>query len=111
VRSAVRLLVEQRLAAEVVGEVSSSEELLGEIGRLEPDVVLLDWDLPGTSKCDLLETIRHFRRRPPVLVLSTKQELMQEALDAGADAFVSKGDPPKRLLASIRALSEDARRE
>ena len=47
VRSALRLLLEQESDVQVVGESTAAEELVDEIERSHPGVVLLDWELPG----------------------------------------------------------------
>jgi DNA-binding NarL/FixJ family response regulator len=111
VRSAVRLLVEKRLELDVVGEAADSEELLAQLESLRPDIILLDWDLPGRSTASLFDAFGELDRQPMVVVLGVKPESMQSALAVGADAFVSKGDPPKRLLTAIRALPVEGQRE
>jgi DNA-binding NarL/FixJ family response regulator len=111
VRSAMRLLLEQGLELDVVGEAADSKELLAQLESLRPDVLLLDWDLPGQSTASLFDSFGELGRQPRVIVLGVKPELMQSALAAGADAFVSKGDPPKRLLTAIQALPLEGQRE
>ena len=105
VRSAVRLLLEKGLGLDVVGEAADSKELLAQLGSLRPDIILLDWDLPGWSIASLFDALGELDRQPRVIVLGVKSESMQAALAAGADSYVSKGDPPKRLLSAKLALS------
>ena len=111
VRSAVRLLLEKGLELDVVGEAADSKELLAQLKSLRPDVLLLDWDLQGRSTANLFDAFRKLDRQPRVIVLDVQPESMQPALAAGADAFVSKGDPPKRLLTAIQALPVEGQRE
>jgi DNA-binding NarL/FixJ family response regulator len=108
VRSAVRLLLEERPELDVVGEAADSEELLAQLERLRPDIILLDSALPGWSPADLFDAVRGLDHQPKVIVLGVQSETGQAALAAGADAFVSKGDPPKRLLTAIRAVGGGA---
>ena len=109
-RSALRLLLQERLQAEIVGEAAESQELLAQLDSGRPDIILLDWELPGRSTDNLLEALRVDGRQPWVIILGTQSESAAAALASGADAFVSKGDPPKRLLAAICALTgEDPR--
>jgi DNA-binding NarL/FixJ family response regulator len=110
-RSAVRLLLEEKLALDIVGEAADNQELLVQLARLRPDILLLDWDLPGWSIADLFEAFGGLDWQPKVIVFGVQPESAREALVAGADAFVSKGDPPKRLLTAIRALSPEGQRE
>jgi DNA-binding NarL/FixJ family response regulator len=111
VRSALKLLLEEKLELNVVGEAADSLELLAQLEDLQADIVLLDWDLPGWPLPNLLDVISRLEHRPKVIVLGAHSESGQAALAAGADAFVSKGDPPKRLLTAIRALSPEGQRE
>jgi DNA-binding NarL/FixJ family response regulator len=101
VRSAIRLLLEQDEALEVLGEAADATGLLDWVSMVCPDAILLDWELPGGDAPELLSVIRESCSRVKVIALSGLPEARQAALDAGADAFVSKGDPPEHLLKAI----------
>ena len=102
VRHALRLLLEQELAPETVGEAAEAEMLLAQIAASCPELVLLDWGLPGMAAEDLLIALRQTCAALTIIVLSGQPEAEEKALAAGADAFVSKADPPERLLAAMR---------
>ena len=104
VRFALRALLEQRPEVEIVGEAVDAEDLLAQVETVCPDLVLLDWKLQGLSAVDLLPSLRRVCPKTCVIVLSGRPEARRAALDAGADAFVSKTDPPGRLLAAIAEL-------
>ena len=53
---------------------------------------------------DMLSALRQACPGLHVIVLSARAEAYRAALDAGADDFVSKVDPPERLLAAIRSV-------
>jgi DNA-binding NarL/FixJ family response regulator len=101
VRFALRALLEQRRELEIVGEIVDAENLLAQAEATHPDLVLLDWSLPGVAAVDLLPALRQAYPALSVLVLSGRPEAEDAALAAGADAFVSKADPPEQLLAAI----------
>lgn len=101
VRSALQLLLEENPELDVVGEATEAGELLAQVDMACPDLVLLDWELPGSQAADLLPALRQHLPHLVVIALSGRPEARQSALDAGADAFVSKGDPPERLLATL----------
>ena len=103
VRRALRLLLEQELGANVVGEAGETKALLAQAATTHPDLVLLDWGLPGMAAEDLLIALRQTCTELTVIVLSGQPEAEESALAAGADAFVSKADPPEKLLAAICA--------
>ena len=109
VRSAVRLLLEEQPDIEVLGEAVDATGLLDWIGATCPDVVLLDWELPGAEPENLVSDIRRGCSGVHVVALSGLPEARQQALRAGADAFVSKGDPPERLLQAIRNCGRTSR--
>jgi DNA-binding NarL/FixJ family response regulator len=103
VRYGLRALLEERSAFEIVGEAADAEELLAQVEAACPDLVLLSWELPGLAEAGLLAALRRACDHLYVIVLSGRPETRQAILDAGADAFVSKGDPPEQLLVAIAA--------
>jgi DNA-binding NarL/FixJ family response regulator len=92
------------MGLEIAGEAVDAEELIAEVETTCPDLVLLDWRLRGRAVTDLLHTLRRMCPDLYVIVLSGRPEERQMALAAGADAFVSKVDPPESLLAAIRSV-------
>ena len=99
--SALRLLLEQEQGLSVVGEATEAEDLLAQVGTECPDLVLLDWELPDQAGGATLAGLQAARPGVVVIALSVRPEARQAALAAGADAFVSKGDPLERLLAAV----------
>lgn len=102
VRFALRVLLERQPGFEVVGEAKSTEDLLARAAISCPDVVLLDWNLAGAVTARLLLALRRDCPGVGIIVLSGRPEASRAALAAGADAFVSKGNPPEHLLAAIQ---------
>ena len=116
VRSALRLLLEQDADVVVSAEATKVEELVEQVRLTCPDVIMLDCDLPGLEAEDLLPTLRSICPSIRVVALCARSEVRQAALSAGADAFISKADPPQRLLNAIRQgsgprVSKAVRRE
>ncbi len=107
-RSAERLLLEQEPDVEIVGEAAEVKSLLAKIEVLCPDLVLLDWELPGLKSShagrQLLMALHAYCPDLTVIVLSGRPEAGQLALAAGADYFVSKADPPESLLGALRKV-------
>jgi DNA-binding NarL/FixJ family response regulator len=94
-----------------VGEAVGAVDVLAQVEAGCPDLVLLCWELPGLARDDLLSALRRVCPDLRVIALSGRPEARRVALDAGADAFVSKADPPERLLAAINDCWNDRRRE
>ncbi|HIQ06369.1 MAG TPA: response regulator transcription factor [Anaerolineae bacterium] len=101
VRSALRLLLKQEPGIVVVGEASDAEQALELAAEQQPDLVLLDWELPGWDGSAALVGLQAIQPGVVVIALSGRPEACRAALAAGADAFVSKGDPPERLLMAV----------
>ena len=106
VRSALRLLLEQESDIQVVDEVCSAEDLLSHTQRFLPDVLLLDWELPGLPEIGRLSALRQGNPFLCIIALSGKWGARRSALAAGADAFVSKAEPSDRLLGTLRQLRQ-----
>jgi DNA-binding NarL/FixJ family response regulator len=106
VRFALRTLLERQPGMQVVGEAINAEVLLSQVKARCPDLALLDWSLPGVAVDELLPALRGTCPNLFVIVLSGQPEARRAALAAGANAFVSKADPPEELLAAIRSVKQ-----
>jgi DNA-binding NarL/FixJ family response regulator len=109
VRSALQTVLAQEPGQIQVRESADLGSLAGQFTDFRPDLVLLDWELPGRPAAALLLALHQLDYHPDVIVLSTRPELEQDALDIGADGFVSKGDPPERLLQVLHGLVQNAK--
>jgi DNA-binding NarL/FixJ family response regulator len=105
VRFALRVLLESRPDASIVGEVDDAYELVELLSELSPSVIILDWLLPGLSEIGSIKTIRDQCPEITIIALSGRPELGQEALLNGADAFISKIDPPDRLQEALDKIT------
>jgi DNA-binding NarL/FixJ family response regulator len=109
VRSALRLLLIQEPGVVVVGEAEDVGQTLRLVAERQPDLVLLDWELPRWGGSAALAGLRRVRAGLVVIALSGRPEARRSALEAGADGFVSKGDPPERVLEVVRACRRNRR--
>jgi DNA-binding NarL/FixJ family response regulator len=101
-RRAVRALLAAHAGFEVVGEASDGEEALARVAELKPELVVLDVRMP---RLDGIAATAEIKSRWPtirVVVHSLATERQEEALAAGADAFVAKGGRPDELLGALR---------
>jgi DNA-binding NarL/FixJ family response regulator len=111
VRFALRALLERQARIQVVGEAGDWEALLSQSNTTCPDAVLLDWGLPGATELEPLTALRQACPELVVIALSGRSEARRAALATGADAFVSKSDPPEQLLAAIRSVKRKGSEE
>jgi len=104
VRWALRIFLREHLGLTVVGEVEHTDTLLVEALTLQPDLVVLDWELPGRPAGEIVDTLHRQQDSCQVVILSHHPELQQAALQAGADAFLCKTAPPQHVLAVLGEL-------
>jgi two-component system KDP operon response regulator KdpE len=88
-----------------VAEASRGEEALQTLRAAPYDVVLLDMNMPGIGGMETLRRIRAFAPRLPVLMLTVRdqEEDKVEALDRGADDYITKPFSTRELIARIRS--------
>jgi DNA-binding NarL/FixJ family response regulator len=103
VRAALHVLLAEQDDSIVVAECADLEGLVDQLQDFAPQVVLLDWELPGRPAAAFLLARSH-AARPKLIVLSTRLEIRAAALAIGADDFVHKADPPEALLSSVRKV-------
>lgn len=108
VRFGLRILLEQQPGWRVVGEAEDAQALHESVRCGCPDLVLLDWELPGVPAQELLTVIRQTCPHLWIVFMSGKDELRQAALQAGADVFAYKANPPEKLLELIRGLMAES---
>ncbi|MDO8346793.1 MAG: phosphate regulon transcriptional regulator PhoB [Rugosibacter sp.] len=78
------------------------------VGAALPDLILLDWMLPGLSGIDFARQLRRDARTKmlPVIMLTARSEERDkvEGLDVGADDYITKPFSPRELVARIKAV-------
>ena len=104
-RFSLEVFLRQQPGIVVIGTVNSAESMSAIIHTARPDLVVMDWDLPGCSPVDVLTKIKAVEHTPHFIVLGKDINTAQIALDAGADEFLIWGDdPPSSLLAAIHRV-------
>jgi DNA-binding NarL/FixJ family response regulator len=105
VRSGLRAVLASEPDIDVVGDVADGADVPSAVGRLRPDVVLMDIRMP---RIDGIQATRRLLRsagpQPKVLVLTTfeNDEYVYEALRAGASGFLLKRAPSEEIVHAIR---------
>ena len=100
--------VNLRHAGFQVLRTTSAEEAETIIANELPDLLVLDWMLPGKSGVSLARKLRNYERTRelPIIMLTARvhEEDKIQGLEAGADDYVTKPFSPKELVARIRAV-------
>jgi DNA-binding NarL/FixJ family response regulator len=106
VRAGFRMLLSREPDLEVVGEACDGVEALDQAELLRPTVVLMDVRMPRLDGVSATREIVAWPSRPRVLVLTTfdLDEVVDDALDAGADGFLLKRATPEQLIDGIRTV-------
>ena len=91
---------------EIAGLATDGESALAVIAETDPDVVLLDLNLPGLDGIGVLERLRADDRHLPVLMLTMYEDErgLRAALDAGARGYLLKGSDQAAILAGLRSV-------
>jgi DNA-binding NarL/FixJ family response regulator len=107
-RSGLRLIIEQQPEMFVLGEADGPTDLVPMTMRIQPDVVVMDVDLPQERGVRVIRRLTQSQdQRPSVLVLTGVAEPRTAfaALRAGARGFLLKGCPPRELFDGIQAVA------
>jgi CheY-like chemotaxis protein len=115
--SALQLLLSHETGMLIVGQAKSAAELLDVLEKTSPDLVLLDWELPGLAtpgartqarqKQEPVMTIGDLQERFPgvkLVALSCRLEARAEAKAGNTDGFISKVDPPEVVVNTLNSL-------
>ncbi|HJZ62353.1 MAG TPA: response regulator transcription factor [Miltoncostaeaceae bacterium] len=106
VRAGLRMLLEAEEGIEVVGDVGTAEDAVRGLERLEPDLVLLDVEMPGIGGIEGSERVLKRRPEAKVVILSMldDQQTVNDAFAAGASGYVLKRSADEELVRAVRAV-------
>jgi two-component system response regulator DesR len=104
VRGALVALLKLEGDIEVVAEVSRGDEVMATALRRQPDVVLLDIEMPGQDGLSVLKELREELPDARILILTTfgRPGYMRRAMEKGASGFLLKDSPSRELAIAIR---------
>ena len=104
---ALEMLLGEEPGVEVVGTASEAKGLLALVQAAAPDLVLLDWELPGRPPAEVLAETHTADCQPALVVLDKDAGTEKLVMEAGAAAFVLKGSPPEHLLTAVRQVRSE----
>ena len=108
VRTGLRMILSEEPGIEIVGEASDGAEAIRICEQRRPDVVLMDVRMPVTDGIAATREVTALESGPRVLVLTTfdLDEVVYDALHAGASGFLLKDAPEERLVTAIRVVAD-----
>jgi DNA-binding NarL/FixJ family response regulator len=107
VREGFRLILEVEQDIEVVGEAADGSQAVETTRQLDPDVVLMDVQMPGLDGIEATRRIGGAGLRARILVLTTfdRDDYVYEAMRAGASGFLLKDIRREQLVHAIRTVA------
>lgn len=111
-RGGIAALIADQSDMTLAGEASNGREAIEAFRRLQPDVTLMDVQLPEIDGIEAIISIRNEAPAAKIIVLTTYEgdSLAQRALKAGAQAYILKARVRKDLLETIRLVHAGAKR-
>ncbi len=105
-RYGLRLFLSKAEDIEIAGEASSGEECLELFKQKNPDLCLIDIEMPGKNGIEVVKSIRSKNSEVKLIMLSmhSGQETLQNAISAGANGYLLKDTSKKDILKAIRAV-------
>lgn len=104
VRKALHLLLDYQEGFVITGEAGNPESLMAQVCTQPPDLLLLDWELPGLHHTRLIETVRQYCPQILIVALGIRPEDQVMALARGVDQFILKNLFPEDFLSSLKAI-------
>jgi len=105
-RMGMRALLEIQPDMQEVGFAPSGHKALELVEHLQPDLVLLDAQMPDLTGIEVTQKIKNQWPKVKVLLLTMFSDYRSKAIEAGADAFATKGIPPEHMLSLIRGVAQ-----
>ena len=113
VRERVVTILDELAGIEIVGQAEHVSEAISTIRKLQPDVVILDIQMPGGSGIDVLRNIKQDGVGPMVIILTNYPFPgdRQKCLQAGADFFLDKSAEFDQIPTLVERLKQGSRFE
>lgn len=106
VRKGLCLILSEGEGIQMVAEASQAQDVLDVLSRVPVDVIVLDIGLPGRSGLELLQDLRQFYPKLPVLILSQypEEQIAVRAIRSGAAGYLNKESAPDQLVDAVRRV-------
>lgn len=110
VRSGVRATLSQSDEITVVAEAHDFKEAVDLLGKMKPDILLLDVEMPGGKAENLIVTAREMQPNIKILILTSHAEAatIRALMKAKISGYLLKDEAPEHLLQAVRVLGSGA---
>jgi len=105
VREGLKLIIETSDSFQIIGEAANGEEALSFIEKKEPDVILMDLNMPKMSGLETIEALNEKQNHTPIIILTTynEDELMLKGIELGAKGYLLKDTDRENLFRTLEA--------
>lgn len=106
VRQGLRMYLSLDADLEVIGEATNGYEAVNFAMRLKPDVILMDLMMPQLNGIEATDLLRTYDSATTIIALSNSEDpaLIEAMMQAGANAYFSKGIETEKLITVIKEL-------
>ncbi|MCX6006843.1 MAG: response regulator transcription factor [Chloroflexi bacterium] len=110
IRQAVRSILEKEKDINVVGEAGNGEQAIELTGKLSPDVVMMDFSMPGMNGLEATRRIKAQFPKVSVLVLTVldDDQSIRDIMQAGASGYLVKSVFGQEIVQAVRAVAAGA---
>lgn len=107
VRRGIRDMLERVEDISIVGEAANGEEALHLVNQFNPDVLLLDMEMPGLKGMDVAQQLKQSGSKVRILALSAHDDLsyIRELIDSGASGYLVKEEAPETIIDAVRGVA------
>jgi DNA-binding NarL/FixJ family response regulator len=107
VRNGVKNFLSRTIDIEVIGEAKNGQEALQLVSELQPDVLLLDMEMPVMDGVEVSETLKASGARVKVLAFSghADREYIRGVLHSGASGYITKDESNEAIIDAIRGVA------
>ena len=102
IRFGLQVLLQDQLGYPIIGFATDSHSLFCNLEQLKPDILLLDWNLPGMPSTELIRIIHTRYPRVRIMIMSANPDIKPTALSSGADFYINKGEAPSVFLETLQ---------
>ena len=108
IRQTIQMYLQQEPDLEIIGYAENGTEALKQIEALEPDIAIVDLEMPDMDGLTTIQIIRDRFIQTKILILSSHddQQHINQAIEAGAKGYLVKGTPAQELANAVRSLNK-----
>lgn len=103
----LQMFLNREPGMQVIGIATRPDDMVGQAGAAQPDVVLLDWKLVTAAPADIIKNLHSMATKPKINVMHIHPESKEAAQKAGADEFISKDQPSDQLRLILKKLMQN----